>query len=210
MESPAGRIPAGLPSRPDQRARIEVELARHGNPMQPPRTTGQQYRRRSDLLAPPATAVAGMGMGGGSHLKVGFVTGSLGRAAGRAPAADAPRVDAYVAGGHDRVLDRVYAVLRRPRGSGAVHAAGGGFDRRGDLLFGAPGTRPSGTSTSTAWWRSGPTRIGRIGGLPRTTTTGSRAVATRFGVASRTRRVRPGLGGSSSGTCETWSRAWSA
>ena len=71
-----GANPNGFPITTDQRTHIEAELARHGHPVQP-RNTGQGPSRRRDLLAPPAAEVAGMGMGGGSHLKVGFVTGSL-------------------------------------------------------------------------------------------------------------------------------------
>ena len=69
--------PNGVPITAEQRAGIEADLARHGHPVQPRRTTGQRPSRRRDLLVPPVAEAAGMGMGGGSHLRLGFLTGSL-------------------------------------------------------------------------------------------------------------------------------------
>ncbi len=81
----SGANPSGAGITAEQRAEIEAELARHGH--QVPQRTNTGTRRqppRRDLLGkvgdgygPVAPAGMGMGGGGGSHLKVGFVTGSL-------------------------------------------------------------------------------------------------------------------------------------
>ena len=80
----SGANPSGARLTADQRADIEAELARHGHPVpqrtntgtprQPPRR--DQLGQAGDGYGVPAASGMGMG-GGGSHLKVGFVTGSL-------------------------------------------------------------------------------------------------------------------------------------
>ena len=78
----SGENPSGTRITTEQRARIEAELAEHGHPVQRRQRTGTPPRPvRRDLLGQVGDGYpvpTGMGMGsGGSHLKIGFVTGSL-------------------------------------------------------------------------------------------------------------------------------------
>jgi Rieske 2Fe-2S family protein len=65
-----------LSTTPEQRTRIEQDLARHGHPEPPRRGAGQGQGSPQDRLVEPAAA--GMGMAGtGRHLSPGYVTGSM-------------------------------------------------------------------------------------------------------------------------------------
>jgi phenylpropionate dioxygenase-like ring-hydroxylating dioxygenase large terminal subunit len=69
-----GTSNSGMPITPQQRAQIEQELVSHGHPV---RAEQQQQQRRDRLVEPPQQPAMGGGGGAGSHLKIGFVTGSL-------------------------------------------------------------------------------------------------------------------------------------
>ena len=63
---------------PDQRSRIEAELARHGHPLAPPSASRSQAQRRDDLVVEAPRGSGGMAGGyAGQHLPPGFVSGSI-------------------------------------------------------------------------------------------------------------------------------------